>query len=274
VAETTTAATYETAELYRTLAQDLLKSERPKKMSSDEIEQYNSLLDEQAFPFEEQSISIHELNAKRAQDGVYDESVRKSFTALAELKPARYGKTELSAGMTAAAAQPGPPPSAAMQAELQSAIDLGLLARQQGKLTDSEAALRHATQVDAGSAVAWDELGITLRSEGKFADAREAYQHAITDNDSYAAAHRNMGVLLDLYIGDPAAAIPEFERYKALTSEDKPVSTWIAELRARTGIKAPAPAQPPAGDTPADAAPGAFTPAPSTAASTNHGGST
>jgi len=274
VAETTTAATYETAELYRTLAQDLLKSERPKKMSSDEIEQYNSLLEEQAFPFEEQSISIHELNAKRAQEGVYDESVRRSFTALAELKPARYGKTELSAGMTAPAAQPGPPAGAAMQAETQRAIDLGLLTRQAGKLADSEAALRQATQVDAGSAVAWDELGITLRSEGKFADAREAYQHAITANDSYAPAHRNMGVLLDLYIGDPAAAIPEFERYRVLTSEDKPVSTWISELRARTGIKAPAPAQPPTGDTPADAAPGAATPAPSTAASTNHGGST
>ena len=31
VAETTTAATYETAELYRTLAQDLLASERPEE---------------------------------------------------------------------------------------------------------------------------------------------------------------------------------------------------------------------------------------------------
>jgi tetratricopeptide (TPR) repeat protein len=312
VAETTTAATYETAELYRTLAQDLLKSERPKKMSSDELEQYNSLLEEQAYPFEEQAISIHELNIKRLQDGVYDESVRKSFAALAELKPARYGKTELGSGITGPAAQPGPPPlpapSAAMQADFQRvydlanagkntdaelelqqfqlrhagyvapAIDLGLLARQDGKLTDSEASLRFATQLDGTSSVAWDELGITLRSEGKFSDAREAYQHAITADDSFAPAHRNMGVLLDLYIGDPAAAIPEFERYKALTSEDKPVSTWIAELRTRTGIKAPAPA-PPAGESPengAQSAPGAApgTTAPSTAGASNNGGPT
>ena len=79
VAETTTAATYETAELYRTLAHDLLHSERPKKLSSDELEQYDSLLEEQAYPFEEQAISIHEINAKRTVDGVYDDSVRKSF---------------------------------------------------------------------------------------------------------------------------------------------------------------------------------------------------
>ena len=57
-------------------------------------EQYDSLLEEQAYPFEEQAISIHELNAKRAPEGVYDDSVSKSFEALAKLKPARYGKIE------------------------------------------------------------------------------------------------------------------------------------------------------------------------------------
>jgi tetratricopeptide (TPR) repeat protein len=95
VAEVTTAATYEMAELYRTLAKDVMASERPKNLKGEELEEYNSLLEEQVFPFEEQAIKAHELNAARAKDGVYDESVRKSFQALAELKPARYGKTEL-----------------------------------------------------------------------------------------------------------------------------------------------------------------------------------
>ncbi|MBV9345464.1 MAG: tetratricopeptide repeat protein, partial [Gammaproteobacteria bacterium] len=95
VAEVTTAATYEMAELYRVLAHDLLTSERPKNLKGDALEEYNSLLEEQVFPFEEQAIKAHELNAARAQQGVYDEWVRKSFQALAELKPARYGKTEL-----------------------------------------------------------------------------------------------------------------------------------------------------------------------------------
>jgi cellulose synthase operon protein C len=95
VAEVTTAATYEMAELYRGLAKDILASERPKNLKGDALDEYNSLLEEQVFPFEEEAIKIHELNAARAKDGVYDESVRKSFTALAELKPARYAKTEL-----------------------------------------------------------------------------------------------------------------------------------------------------------------------------------
>lgn len=95
VAEVTTAATYEMAELYRTLAQDLMKSERPKKLSGEALEQYDLLLEEQVFPFEEQAIQIHELNVARAKEGIYDDSVRKSYQALAELKPGRYGKTEL-----------------------------------------------------------------------------------------------------------------------------------------------------------------------------------
>ncbi|HYL03270.1 MAG TPA: tetratricopeptide repeat protein [Steroidobacteraceae bacterium] len=101
VAEVTTAATYETAELYRTLAHDLLHSERPKNLKGDALEEYNSLLEEQVFPFEEQAIKAHELNAARARDGVYDEWVRKSFAALAELEPARYDKTELTQDVVA-----------------------------------------------------------------------------------------------------------------------------------------------------------------------------
>ena len=95
VAEVTTAATYEMAEMYRTLAKDIMASERPKNLKGDALEEYNSLLEEQVFPFEEQAIKAHELNTARAKDGVYDESVRKSYEALAELKPARYGKTEV-----------------------------------------------------------------------------------------------------------------------------------------------------------------------------------
>ena len=63
---------------------------------------------------------------------------------------------------------------------------------------------------------------------------------AIKANPSYAPAHRNLGVLLDLYLEDPLTAQSEFETYKTLTGEDKPVSGWLAELRARNKVRAPA----------------------------------
>ena len=94
VAEVTTAATYYSAELYRELARSLLDSERPKKLSKDELEEYQLLLEEQAFPFEEKAIDIHTINAQRTRDGIYDEWVRKSFAQLAKLMPARFAKEE------------------------------------------------------------------------------------------------------------------------------------------------------------------------------------
>jgi tetratricopeptide (TPR) repeat protein len=95
VAEVTTAATFESAELYRQLGKDLMSSERPKNLSKDELEQYDVLLEEQAFPFEEKAIKLHEVNAARTKQGTYDEWVQKSFTALAQLNPGRYGKVEI-----------------------------------------------------------------------------------------------------------------------------------------------------------------------------------
>src|SRR5690606_24721634 len=93
--EVTTAATYEIAELYAALGKDLLESERPAELAADELEQYEILLEEQAFPFEEQAIDVHEVNAARTAEGVYDEWVRKSLDALAVLMPARYAKSEI-----------------------------------------------------------------------------------------------------------------------------------------------------------------------------------
>jgi len=98
VPEVTTAATFRTAALYQDFGKAMLTSQRPKGLKKAELEQYNVMLEEQAFPFEEKAIELHEVNAKRASEGIYDEWVRASFTALAELRPVRYGKNERSEG--------------------------------------------------------------------------------------------------------------------------------------------------------------------------------
>jgi cellulose synthase operon protein C len=95
VADVTTAATFESAELYRQLGKDLMSSERPKNLKKDELEQYDVLLEEQAFPFEEKAIKLHEVNIARTKEGTYDEWVQKSFAALAQLNPGRYAKVEI-----------------------------------------------------------------------------------------------------------------------------------------------------------------------------------
>jgi len=94
VAEVVTAATHEIAELYFQLSQDLLASERPRDLDEDSLEQYEMLLEEQVFPFEEQAIDLYLVNAARAADGVFDRWVQASFSRLASISPARYARTE------------------------------------------------------------------------------------------------------------------------------------------------------------------------------------
>ncbi len=95
VIEVTTAATFESAELYRQLSKDLMSSERPKNLSKDELEEYNVLLEEQAIPFEDKAIKLDQINTARVKEGIYDKWVQKSFAALADLDPARYNKVEI-----------------------------------------------------------------------------------------------------------------------------------------------------------------------------------
>ncbi len=101
VDEVVTAATYEIAELYFGLGQDLMASDRPPGLDELELEQYEILLEEQAFPFEEQAIDIYTTNASRATAGVFDEWVQRSYQRLAELVPARYAKPERSESLVA-----------------------------------------------------------------------------------------------------------------------------------------------------------------------------
>ena len=97
VSDVTTAATYQLAEVYNDFARSLMESQRPKKLSAEELEQYTILLEEQAYPFEEKAIDIHVANLNRTQDGIYDKWVKMSHKVLAKLQPVRYAKHEKTA---------------------------------------------------------------------------------------------------------------------------------------------------------------------------------
>lgn len=145
-------------------------------------------------------------------------------------------------------------------------VDLGILYRKSGNLDAAAQALQQAVTRDPHSALAWTELGVTQRLGGKFKDAEQSYERAIAADPTYAPVYRDRGVLRDLYLDQPAAALADFEQYRKLAAGDKPAAMWVAELQHRTGIRtAPAaqtPTAPPSvAQTPA-ATTGAATPAP------------
>jgi len=94
VAEVTTAATFQTAQIYTQLSIALLESQRPGDLSGETLVQYNILLEEQAYPFEEQAIMLHETNVQRMESGLYNTWIAKSLQQLAQLVPAQYAKLE------------------------------------------------------------------------------------------------------------------------------------------------------------------------------------
>jgi tetratricopeptide (TPR) repeat protein len=232
VAEVVNAATCETGELYRRLAADLLASERPRELDAEALEQYQVLLEEQAFPFEEKAIDLHALNAARSRTGLFDAWIQRSFQALAELKPARYARTEsgFSAELTGVAAD---------------------AAERAGK-GDWQEAVRLFTAAAAGiqppAAATLEGLGLAQRHLGRFADAERAYREALSIEPDRPTALMNLGVLLDLYLERPTEALPVFERYQAQRTEPDPrVALWLKEIRTRAGAAVDAQAVAPEG---------------------------
>lgn len=81
---------YRRAELYRVMAEDLMASEAPADLNELEAMQYQMLLEEEAYPFEEKAIKLHAENHQRLADGEFDHWVEQSLQVLAKLFPGRY----------------------------------------------------------------------------------------------------------------------------------------------------------------------------------------
>ena len=92
--EFSTLAAFRLGEIYAQLSRDLINAERPANLDALALEQYEILLEEQAYPFEEKSIELHEMNSQRSWQGVYNDAVKRSFKSLELLLPARYRKPE------------------------------------------------------------------------------------------------------------------------------------------------------------------------------------
>ena len=99
VGDVTAAATYYIAETYYHFSRALMDSERPRKLSELELEEYNLMLEDQAYPFEEKGIKIHKKNIELLNSGVYSLWIDRSLRKLGELVPGRYAKYEVSSGV-------------------------------------------------------------------------------------------------------------------------------------------------------------------------------
>ena len=98
VADVTAAATFYIAQVYDEFSRALLESERPAGLSEAEKIDYELVIEEEAYPFEEQAIDVHQKNHELLASGIYNPWVQKSLDRLAVLMPGRYAKNETSEG--------------------------------------------------------------------------------------------------------------------------------------------------------------------------------
>jgi TolA-binding protein len=98
VGDVTAAATYYIAEIYGDFSEALVHSERPAGLSDSDLAEYEMVIEEEAYPFEERSIAVHQDNVALMRAGVFNDWIERSLDELATLMPGRYAKHEQSSG--------------------------------------------------------------------------------------------------------------------------------------------------------------------------------
>jgi tetratricopeptide (TPR) repeat protein len=112
-------------------------------------------------------------------------------------------------------------------------IDLGIAYARTKKFTEAEKSLKKALKLNPNHPVALNELGLVYRKTGRYKDAQKLYETLLQLYPDYLPAHKNYGVLCDIYIQDLNCALEQYEAYLKGIPDDKNVKIWVADVKSR-----------------------------------------
>lgn len=112
-------------------------------------------------------------------------------------------------------------------------LNLGIALHATGQAERAFEALYKASQINPELPAIWNWFGILQREQGAFDAALKAYRRALDIDPDYALAHRNLGILYDLYLQQPQPALAHYRKYLELAGEDKTVEGWVVDLKRR-----------------------------------------
>lgn len=113
-------------------------------------------------------------------------------------------------------------------------VNLAIVYWQQQKLDEADNYFQQALTVNPLNNDAYIQYGLFLREQGRFEDAESHYLKALEIWPHNAVAHRNLGIVYDLYMGKFDEAMRHYEMVLRLSSEpNKEVEGWIIDLKRR-----------------------------------------
>ena len=76
--------------------------------------------------------------------------------------------------------------------------------------------------------------GQILRHLGRFKEAEKVYKQSLDINRRYPNTVLNLGILYDIYMGEPEKALTIYQSYLKLPDKaDSPVKNWVVDLERR-----------------------------------------
>ncbi|CAA0121943.1 Uncharacterised protein [BD1-7 clade bacterium] len=114
------------------------------------------------------------------------------------------------------------------------AYNLAQLKKDQKDLEGAQKAAQLAVERNQYNMYARNLLALIYREQGDFENAEIQYKEALSIWGGYAPAYRNLGILYDMYMGQPEKALGYYKQYNMLQAEpSKQVTGWTVDIERR-----------------------------------------
>lgn len=223
-------------------------------------EQFTLALEEQADPLKSKAIEWHQANIRlaQAQPPLWDRWIGQSFASLARLSPGRYqrpvrpaalGSSDAALARAATLVKDGLPEQALPLIEA-SLTRLAPPAAPQTPPKSTPKSRAPATVTAAATPTAQADLyasALLLHAQaligtGQFQGAEKQLLQLISLQPDQPEGPYQLGILYELYLNQPSAALSQYQRYTVLRPDDKLPGKWLTLLAKQTGTTLPTPA--------------------------------
>ncbi len=112
-------------------------------------------------------------------------------------------------------------------------INLGIAYAKTDEMKKAEESLKKALEINSRHPVAINELGLVYRKTGRYEEARKLYETVLSMYPDFMPAHKNLGVLCDIYTQDLDCAYEQYQQYLKIIPDDEKVKMWVADVKNR-----------------------------------------